>query len=163
VAYPREKMGVMVFTNSGNGHSIIPQIIQEAIGGQQPAIAWLNYEPYNSPSKQLFRDILARGDAAIKDYRERSPNHAGIGPLNEREMNRLGYGLLQRKKVREAIEIFKLNVENFPNSSNTYDSLGEAYMVNGDKELAIKNYQKSIELNPQNDNGKEMLKKLQAN
>jgi CubicO group peptidase (beta-lactamase class C family) len=163
VAYPREKMGVMVFTNSGNGHSIIPQIIKEAIGGQQPAIAWLNYEPYNSPSKELFRDILARGDAAVKDYRERSRNHAGIGPLNEREMNRLGYGLLQRKKVREAIEIFKLNVENFPNSSNTYDSLGEAYMVNGDKELAIKNYQKSIELNPQNDNGKEMLKKLQAN
>jgi CubicO group peptidase (beta-lactamase class C family) len=163
VAYPKQKMGVMIFTDSGNGHSIIPEILKEAIGGQQPAIAWLNYEPYNSPAKQLFKDISARGEVALKDYRERSRNHAGTGLLNETQMNRLGYALLQKGKVKEAIEVFKLNVENFPNSSNTYDSLGEAYMVNGDKELAIKNYQKSIELNPKNDNGIQMLKKLQEN
>jgi cytochrome c-type biogenesis protein CcmH/NrfG len=41
-----------------------------------------------------------------------------------------------------------------------YDSLGEAYMTNGDKERAIKNYQKAVELNPQNTNAIEMLKKL---
>jgi cytochrome c-type biogenesis protein CcmH/NrfG len=56
-----------------------------------------------------------------------------------------------------------LNVEAFPQSSNVYDSLGEAYMANGDKELAIRNYEKSIELNPQNTNGVGMLKKLRAN
>ncbi len=61
------------------------------------------------------------------------------------------------------IEIFKLNGEAFPQSSNVYDSLGEAYMINGDKELAIKNYEKSVELNPQNTGGIEMLKKLKAN
>jgi Flp pilus assembly protein TadD len=86
-----------------------------------------------------------------------------MAQLNESQMNRLGYQLLQKGRVKEAIEIFKLNVEDFPNSSNVYDSLGEAYMVNGDKELAIRNYRKSIELNPQNDNGKEMLKKLEEN
>ena len=48
------------------------------------------------------------------------------------------------------------------NSWNTYDSLGEAYMTNGDKELAIANYKKSLELNPANSNGAAMLKKLQA-
>ena len=57
---------------------------------------------------------------------------------------------------------YKLNVESFPQSSNVYDSLGEAYMINGDKDLAIKNYQKSVELDPKNSNGIEALKKLQA-
>jgi CubicO group peptidase (beta-lactamase class C family) len=160
VAYPKQKMGVMIFTDSGNGHSIIPRILDEAIGGQQPAVAWLNYEPYNSPARQLLKEIVARGAAAIKEYRERSSS-SGADALNETQTNRLGYQLLQRQKVKEAIEVFKLNVERFPQSSNVYDSLGEAYMVNGDKELAIKNYQKSIELNPQNENGIEMLKKLQ--
>lgn len=61
----------------------------------------------------------------------------------------------------DAIEIFKLNVEAYPEASNPYDSLGEGYMLNGDKELAIKNYKKSLELNPDNTNAVEMLKKLE--
>ena len=65
--------------------------------------------------------------------------------------------------VKEAIEIFKLNVDMFPQSSNVYDSLAEAYMVNGDKELSIKNYEKSLELDSENTNAVEMLKKLQGN
>ena len=80
--------------------------------------------------------------------------------VNEAQMNRIGYNLLAMKRVKDAIEVFRLNVEDYPQSSNTYDSLGEAYMVNGDKDLAIKNYQRSIELNPENTNGVEMLKKL---
>ena len=68
--------------------------------------------------------------------------------------------LLAQKKLKEAIEILKLNVEAYPQGFNTYDSLGEAYMNNGDKELAIKNYKKSLELNPQNTNAVDMLKKL---
>lgn len=53
-------------------------------------------------------------------------------------------------KIVEAIEILKLNVEKFPNSWNTYDSLGEAYLIKGSKELAILNYEKSLKLNPKN-------------
>ncbi|HYJ46559.1 MAG TPA: serine hydrolase [Pyrinomonadaceae bacterium] len=162
VAYPKQKLGLLVFTNSGNGHSIIPEIIKEAIGGQQPAIAWLNYEAYNSPTRNFFRDILARGGAAISEYRERRKSASFTGALNEVQMNRIGYALLSQKKLDEAIEIFRLNVEDFPNSWNVYDSLAEAYMIRGDKELAVKNYQKSIELNPKNNNGIEMLKKLQS-
>jgi tetratricopeptide (TPR) repeat protein len=67
---------------------------------------------------------------------------------------------LRDDKTEEAIDIFKLNVSEHPKSWNAYDSLGEAFMKQGEKELAIENYQKSLELNPSNENGKEMLKKL---
>jgi tetratricopeptide (TPR) repeat protein len=77
-------------------------------------------------------------------------------------MNSLGYSLLGAKKIREAIEVFKLNVEAYPRSFNVYDSLGEAYMANGDTELAIKNYEISVQMNPENTGGIEALKKLRA-
>jgi tetratricopeptide (TPR) repeat protein len=80
--------------------------------------------------------------------------------MSERAMNSLGYGLMRADKLAEAITIFKLNVNAFPDAFNVYDSLGEAYMKAGEKELAIKNYEKSLELNPDNENGKEMLKRL---
>lgn len=70
--------------------------------------------------------------------------------------------MLRAKKVDDAIKIFQRNVEEYPNSSNPYDSLGEAYMTAGQKDLAIKNYEKSVELNPKNTNGVEMLKKLKG-
>jgi len=49
----------------------------------------------------------------------------------------------------------------YPQSSNVYDSLGEAYLANGDKDLAAINYKKSLELDPHNQNAASILKKLQ--
>ncbi len=82
--------------------------------------------------------------------------------VTEIELNNIGYRLLNLKKFKEAIEIFKLNVETYPQSANVYDSLGEAYMMSGNKELAIKNYQRAVELNPQNTTAVETLKKLRG-
>ena len=83
-----------------------------------------------------------------------------VGEGGEFDINKAGYALLAQKKYKEAIEIFKLNVKLYPKSSNVYDSLGEAYMVSGDKKNAIENYEKSIQLDPENTNGKGMLAKL---
>ena len=63
-------------------------------------------------------------------------------------------------RLDEAIAIFKLNVKLFPQSFNVYDSLAESYMKKGNLELAVKNYTKSLELNPNNRNATEMLKKI---
>jgi Tfp pilus assembly protein PilF len=82
--------------------------------------------------------------------------------VEEDRINNLGYGLMRQKKLAEAIALLKLNVEFYPTSWNVYDSLAEMYMTNGDKDLAIANYKKSVELNPGNTNGVEMLKKLEA-
>jgi Flp pilus assembly protein TadD len=75
-------------------------------------------------------------------------------------LNNLGYRLMREKKYAEAISVFRINVELYPQSWNVYDSLAEGYMLNGDKELAIQNYEKSLALNPNNTNGAQMLKKL---
>lgn len=64
--------------------------------------------------------------------------------------------------MKEAIEVFKLNVEAFPQSFNVYDSLGEAFAAAGEQELAVKNYEKSLELNPKSQSGIDALKKLKA-
>ncbi len=63
-------------------------------------------------------------------------------------INTLGYRLLNKKKIAEAIELFKYNVEKYPKSWNVYDSLGEAAMKQGDKPLALKSYQIALKLNP---------------
>lgn len=100
--------------------------------------------------------------SAIKQYYELKKTQPDAYDFQEEQLNSMGYQLLKMKKIKEAIEIFKLNVEAYPQSANVYDSLAEAYMINGDKELAIKNYEKSLELNPENTNAVEMLKKLKA-
>ncbi len=86
--------------------------------------------------------------------------HLDAVALREVAVNRLGYRLLRQKKIEPALQIFLLNLRLYPESCNVYDSLGEAYMIKGDKELAIKNYAKSLVLNPKNTNAIEMLKKI---
>ena len=97
---------------------------------------------------------------AIEAYKKIKREQPNADAVAEERINTVGYGLLQRQKIKEAIAIFKANVEMYPQSANTYDSLAEAYMANGDKEQAILNYKKSLELNPKNDNAVAMLKKL---
>lgn len=84
-----------------------------------------------------------------------------IGPVAvEDNLNTTGYLLLTANKIKDAIEVFALNVKLFPESWNTYDSLGEAYLADGNKALAIKNYEQSVKLNPKNDTGIKALEKL---
>lgn len=78
----------------------------------------------------------------------------------ESAYNALGYNLMNQQKYEEAIEVFILNIKLYPHSANVYDSLGEAYMNIGNKELAVKNYKKSLGLNPQNDNAVAMLNRI---
>ncbi|TSA26909.1 MAG: tetratricopeptide repeat protein [Bacteroidetes bacterium] len=109
--------------------------------------------------KVIEEEGIERG---IRRYEEMRAENRGEYIFSEQLMNGLGYRLLNHDRVPEAIEVFKLNATEYPGSFNVYDSLGEAYMKNGDKELAIKNYKKSLELNPENENGKKMLEQLQS-
>ena len=98
-------------------------------------------------------------EAGIEKYRE-IRRDSGSYFIAEHSINSLGYDLMARGKLKEAIAIFELNVEAYPRSWNVYDSLAEAYMNDGRTDLAVKMYEKSLELNPQNSNAVDMLKRL---
>jgi tetratricopeptide (TPR) repeat protein len=82
--------------------------------------------------------------------------------VNEELLNNMGYVFLGARLYDEAVHTFNLNIEKYPQSSNSYDSLADSYMRAGNRELAIKNYEKSLSLNPQNTNAIEQLKKLKG-
>jgi CubicO group peptidase (beta-lactamase class C family) len=159
VVRPATKSGVVYMTNSENGLSIARQILAETLGGEQPAFDWLKYDNYDAPGLSFTRMAFAKGAAAALDGFSRE---LASGAISEGTVNQTGYILMGRNKIGDAILTFRKNVELHPASWNVYDSLGEAYMKNGDKDLAVKNYQKSVELNPTNENGREALKKLGA-
>lgn len=85
-----------------------------------------------------------------------------LGNRVESEINSAGYRLLGDERVEEAIAVFTRNTEAFPESANTWDSLAEAHMIRGDRELAIRHYRRSLELDPGNHNAREKLAELGA-
>lgn len=106
----------------------------------------------------IFEDSFSRAYLLFKQAEQKFPDSE---LYDEAKINLLGYKFLYFwGNVDHAIKIFKLNVKNHPQSFNVYDSLGEAYMVNGQIEYAIKNYEKSLELNPDNTNALEILEQL---
>ncbi len=108
----------------------------------------------------LRAELGRRGfDHASAVYAEMRKNDPDL-KLDEGAVNQWGLDLMDKNHLPEATEVLKLNVQLFPSSWNTYDSLAEAYKKAGQKQLAIDNYKKSLELNPDNDNAKDQLKAL---
>jgi tetratricopeptide (TPR) repeat protein len=121
------------------------------------------FDSRKSIADTLSATIASRGiDQAAKQYHELKATASSTYDFDENEVNSLGYQLLQADKFKQAIRIFQLNVEAYPQSGNTWDSLAEAYMDEGDKAQAIANYQKSLHVNPRNANAVKMLQKLNA-
>jgi uncharacterized membrane protein len=121
------------------------------------------YDPRKSIVIALSSTITSSGvDQAVQRYHDLKATQAATYNFDEEELNTLGYQLIHAKKFKEAIRIFQLNVEAYPKSANAYDSLGEGYMDDDNKALAIENYQRSLQLNPKNSNGLLMLEKLNA-
>lgn len=107
-------------------------------------------------------DAFEAGDArrVLAGYRATGDTTAGLAQLVESMVNRLGYQHLGRGNVDSALAVFLLNTAHFPAAFNTWDSLGEAYLVKGDSARAIENYEKSLALNPDNANAREYLERL---
>jgi imidazolonepropionase-like amidohydrolase len=111
----------------------------------------------------LLKTVEEQGvEAAVKQYHELRAAQPGAYDFREEQLNHLGYHLIGMGRIKDAIGILKLNAEAYPQSSNAYDSLGEAYADDGDKELAIENYEKSLQLDPKNRGAIEKLKQLKA-
>jgi CubicO group peptidase (beta-lactamase class C family) len=147
--YPKLKTGIVVITNESD---------------QKTADKLISLLPWNS----IYIDMLNKINAAnvgegiafyenAKKNRQKDYDFSGI----ESQLNRMAYYLMRSDRIDEAIEIFNLNVSEFPKSANAYDSLAEAYFNKGNKKLSLLNYKKSLELDPKNDNAKAMIDKIE--
>jgi carboxyl-terminal processing protease len=111
---------------------------------------------------ELFGKALAEGGvpAAEKKLKTMLKIRQNGPVFDENDFNNLGYQLLQENKLESAAYVFETNVRLYPGSGNAYDSLGEVLLKAGMKERAIESYRKSLELDPNNNNAKAVLKKL---
>lgn len=114
----------------------------------EAGLAWINQAITGNRSfvtlntKAGILSAIGKGEEAVK-LREEATKIA-----TEVELNNYGYQLLNQGKHDEAIKILTLNTERHPQSANTWDSLGEAYALKGDEKNAIKNFKKSLSMNP---------------
>ena len=116
--------------------------------------------PKQSVAKLYGKTMAAKGIPAAKTLFDKMKKDSLNYSVSEDELNVLGYEFLQNNKDDFAYEVFRLNVGLFPSSWNAYDSYGEILLKMGRKEEAIKMYEKSLVLNPANDNGKKMLEQI---
>jgi cyclase len=131
---------------------------------------WIRYVYFDADVSENGRSSICEpltrtlaensAEEAVEEYYRLKTNSGDKYDYSEDQLNMLGYQLLMRGRADDALRIFRLNMEVYPGSFNVYDSYAEALMTAGDTAQSIANYEKSLELNPENDNAAEMLKKL---
>jgi CubicO group peptidase (beta-lactamase class C family) len=151
--YPDDDLAVVVLTNLAGAFP--EEFIDELAGFYEPEI------PESDPVTALRVRLRERGfDRAAEVYEELKKKDSNFRP-SETDLNDWAYRMLNGGgKKREALEIFKLNVFLYPESANVYDSVAEAFEANGEFALAVKNYRRSLELDPGNKNAARHLKRL---
>ena len=150
------------FLRQGKGNK---NIMEVNTGNSTPLILYnkgnIDRLPLRSAADFLYFTIKTKGiTAAIEEAASIKKSKLSRFDVDEGELNDAGYRLLKENKPDEAVTIFSILVQAFPESSNGYDSLGEAYMVAGNKAEAIRNYEKSLELENENENAKKMIEEL---
>jgi tetratricopeptide (TPR) repeat protein len=145
----------MIFLSCATNHEAISASTSSTVSEAEPKKA------------SLFEKLQENNHLPIEEriafYYELKKNHSNEYDFeNDRGLNQYGYSLLMYDKVKEAIEIFKLLVSEFPNNANAYDSLGEGYMKDGNEELSLLNYEKSVELNPENNYAIDQITKMKG-
>lgn len=152
--FPEDNLSIILLSNGLGNYYNIENIINH--------IASMIDEDIVDPNNQLFESLLQPiVEKNFIDF-ERSfeilKNEENIDEyLLEGLVNAVGYQLINQKRMAKAIEVFTFNTQQFSKSANAFDSLGEAYLKNGQHDLAIKNYEKAIALGGTNGNAKKML------
>ena len=144
--------GVVVLTNSNQGADDIGMRILNSAAKLIPV--------KKSAIAEIKKALEMQGiDEALKIY-DALKKAKETYEFNEDGINSLGYTYMGEGKIAEALVMLKINVDEFPKSFNAYDSYAEALMKDGQKEAAIANYKKSMELNPDNTNARDILTKI---
>jgi CubicO group peptidase (beta-lactamase class C family) len=150
--------GVAIMANSDNGINVANYLTQSVA----KEYGW-NYTPEQTSAADLLMLVAnTKGPQGVMTRYAELKKAGSSSPyaLDENTLIALGYHFLFSGQTDAALQIFQLEVQDYPKFWNAYDSLGETFLKAGQKELALQNYQKSVELNPQNQSGIEALKKL---
>jgi len=158
--YPKDNLAIVILTNL---QGAFPEsFIDEVAGFYIPEMKRSNGFGLPPFIKLVWEQLEKKGYKysiqTVENIKKKNKNFE----LKENEINSWGYQLLEQDEKKKALEIFKLNIYLFPESANTYDSLGEAYAILGMPSLAIKNYEFSLKLDPKNTNATEQIEKLKS-
>jgi CubicO group peptidase (beta-lactamase class C family) len=152
--YPDDDLAIIVLTNLAG--SSPEDFIEEIAGCYNQDIVKAD------PLTYLRKNLREKGfDKAVEFVKKEQKTNPEFKPTED-ELNNWAYRMMSNNQQKEALEIFKLNVYLFPKSWNAYDSYGEIFLKMGDKNKAIEMYKKSIDLNPNNENGKKILTEITA-
>ena len=158
---PETNDGFMMVTNGGNGKSIVNMILCDWVYWKTGVTLGWYCEVKPPVTGILKKKIDSLGiDRVDNIYKELKENYPDKYDYEEHQLNTMGYHYISKDEMDKALAIFKLNIDAYPDAYNTYDSYGEAFLIKGDTATAIENYRKSIKLNPGNNHGIGVLKKL---
>lgn len=148
--------GVAVMANSDNGIAVGEFVVRSVA----KEYGWKKAPEPGAFGTLMLIAKLKGAEAALQRYNEFKKSGSDKYKVEEGTLNGLGYQLLYSGQEQDAIAILQRNVQEYPKSSNVYDSLGEAYAKLGQKELAIQNYKKALEFDPKNQNAADTIKRL---
>lgn len=151
---PKDKQLVVLLNNTGGA----------PLGDMRKNIMRILYDQSVEAPKKPITDLLRQ--SVLNEPLEKTKQKFTAWKadkayaVDENEINALGYELMREDKDKEALVVFNLNADAFPESYNVYDSRGELYKKMNNKAAAIQDYKRSVALNPRNTNGFLMLKEL---
>ena len=158
--YPDDDLSIVILTNLQGSNP--EKFVDEVAGYYVPDVR--NAVGFGIPRalKIVQADVMQQGFDHVLDVVDDPKNKEVKSQLHEEDVNAWGYRLIGEGRQKEALEIFKLNVHLFPQSANFYDSLADAYDGLGNRDLSLRNYRRSLELNPHNSNAAEHIKALES-
>ena len=160
VADPLQGSGLVYFANSSNGLSIVGDLLEVSMSGPHPLLEGAllsSYPAHDSAEFRFSAAVYAEGAEGAVALVRQLQQESAADQVAEAVVNRMGYWLLGEDRIDEAIRLFELNVELYPEAWNVYDSLGEAQLEAGLRHDGLANYRRSLELNPENGHAREVL------
>lgn len=149
-------LSIIVLSNGYRYFPIQDQIINHIAGLVDENLIDNYLFSEESIISEFLKTDNRNAEQKYKDIKRRNPDWNF-----EKTLNSIGYVLIGNDRLNDAIKVFELNVKENPNSGDAFDSLGEGYFIAEKYEISKKHYLKSLELNPQNNNAKEMISKIE--
>ncbi|MCA6066135.1 serine hydrolase [Chryseobacterium sp. RG1] len=153
--FPQNNITIIMMSNGYNFFPVQYQIVNHIAGLIDKKLA----DNYSLAEESIISEFSKKSNPNAEK------NYLSIKIKNptwdfENLLNNIGYSLLRNSRTDEAIKVFSLNVKEHPQSANAFDSLGDGYFSAKNYTLSLKNYKKSLKLNPQNSNAQNMIEKI---